>query len=333
MVSCLLACSSNSTKSDLDDKVGKGEPPEWLDSPPQKSGFVYGVGSGDLWGDKADAVRRAGEDARVNLVSQLRVTVSGDFSSTVQETKATDKQTDLVQTVQKTIRSQVPAVALDEVKITDTFFDKKFVYALAELDRQKSAMRIKAQILNLEAQIIDIDDKPRLGTTLEKLRVVLPALTLFTKRERLADQLALVSIERQKPSLSADLEKINDDIYQLFNQLEVRISMTSDGSKAIAEGVVDALTDQGIRISEQGSYDLLLDISTDLRPVEKQGSHFVFADSRVTIKDSGNRILSSFSKKAKGVSGYPRLAQFKAEQSVAKMLANELASALVDRID
>jgi hypothetical protein len=88
-----------------------------------------------------------------------------------------------------------------------------------------------------------------------------------------------------------------------------------------------------MRISDRGAYDLMIQVSAKLRPVEKNGAHFVFADSRVTIKDANNRTLSTFSKQAKGVSGYADLAQAKAERSVAKVLAAELASALVDKIN
>lgn len=339
VVCSLAACVANAPKPSSD--VGSMresnqavlETPDWINNPPQKSGFAYGVGSADLWGDKADAARRAGDSARVNLVSQLRVTISGDFSSTVQERKATGKQTELVQNVQNTIRSQVPAVELDEVRITDTFFEKKFAYALAELDRVKAASRIKDQIADLEQQVVDISNKPRSGTTLQQLRVVLPALPMLAKRDRLAEQLALVSTQRIKPVLSDELQQIEQGIYALFNQLQVRISMTNPGAQEIAAGVVEALTEQGIRISESGSYDLMISVSANLRPVENKGSYFVFADSRVTIKDSDRRILSSFSKQAKGTSGYPELAKAKAERSVANMLANELASALIDRIN
>ncbi|NRA23480.1 MAG: hypothetical protein HRU08_03215, partial [Oleispira sp.] len=80
-------------------------------------------------------------------------------------------------------------------------------------------------------------------------------------------------------------------------------------------------------------HDLMIEVSATLRPVEKNASYFVFADSRVTIKDEDGRILSTFSKQAKGVSGYPELAKAKAERSVAKVLAAELASALVERIN
>ncbi|MEH6450184.1 MAG: hypothetical protein V7765_16035 [Oleispira sp.] len=337
MVCSLAACVANAPKQSSDSRRAENQAsfdtPDWVNNPPQRSGFAYGIGSGDLWGDKADAARRAGDAARVNLVSQLRVTVSGDFSSSVQERKATGKQTELVQTVQNTIRSKVPAVELDEVKVTETFFEKKFAYALAELDRVKAASRLRAQIADLEVQVTTINSKPRSGTSLQKLRILLPALKLFAQRDRLADQLALVGTQRQKPALSNELQQIQDNIYALFNQLRVRISMTDTGAQEIAAGVMEALTEQGMRINNSGDYDLMIQVSAKLRPVEKNGSHFVFADSRVTIKDADDRTLSTFSKQAKGASGYPDLAKAKAERSVANVLAAELAAALVDKIN
>ena len=339
LATTLIACVSNESISTVGvedrrlENQAVFETPSWISSPPQKSAFAYGVGSGDLWDDKADAMTRAADAARVNLISQLRVTVSGDFSSTVQERSATGKQTELVKTVQNTIRSKVPAVEIDEIKITDTFFEEKFAYALAELNRVEASSRMKGQISDLEQQVLLINDKPRSGTTLEQLRVLLPALTLFAQRERLADQLSLVSMDRKKPALSAELQQVEQSILDLFNQLRIRIGMKDQGAQDIASGVIESLTEQGMRIDQSGAYDLLVEVSASLRPVEKSGSYFVFADSRVTIKDVEQRILSTFSKQAKGVSGYPELAKAKAEQSVASMLADELASALVERID
>lgn len=337
IIGSLAACVANAPKSSVEsrraDNQAGFDTPEWVNNPPQRAGFAYGTGSADLWGDKADAARRAGDAARVNLVSQLRVTISGDFSSNVQERKATGKQTELVQTVQNTIRSKVPAVELDEVKVTETFFENKFAYALAELDRVQAASRLRAQITDLETQIVKLNAQPRAGTTLQQLRVVLPALTLFAQRDRLADQLALVGTQRQKPSLSDELQNIQTTIYALFDQLQVRITMTDTGAQEIAAGVMEGLTEQGMRINNRGAYDLMIQVSVTLRPVTKNGSHFVFADSRVTIKDADDRILSTFSKQAKGTSGYANLAKAKAEKSVASLLANELAIALVDRIN
>ena len=328
----LVACKSSPSKpsSGLKDAF---DAPEWVTNIPEQKGMAFGTGSADIWGDKSDAVRRAGEAARVNLVSQLRVTISGDSSADIQERKATGKETELVQTMRNTIRSSVPPVELDEVKITESHIEGKYAYALAALDRQQASSRIRGQIGSLEDEIVAIDKRPRPGDTLEQVRVLLPALKLFAQRERLADQYALVSMQRTKPALNEELANIQRQIYSLFDKLQIRITMKDSGAQEIAAGVIEALTEQGMRIIDQGQYDLMVEVSAILRPLEKDGLHYVFADSRVTIKDSSSRTLSTFSRQAKGASGHAELAQAKAEKSVANMLATELANALVDRID
>ena len=328
----LAACKSSPSKpsSGLKETF---DVPEWVTNTPEQQGMAFGTGSADVWGDKSDAIRRAGEAARVNLVSQLRVTISGDSSSDIEERKATGQETQLVQTMRNTIRSSVPPVELDEVKITESHIEGKYAYALAALDRQQAAARIRGQIGSLEEEIIAIDNRPREGDTLEQVRVLLPALQLFAQRGRLADQFALVSMQRKKPALTEELASIQRSIYSLFDKLQIRITMKDSGAQEIAAGVIEALTEQGMRINDQGEYDLMVEVSVVLRPLAKDGLHYVFADSRVTIKDNNSRTLSTFSRQAKGTSGHAELAQAKAEKDVASMLAAELANALVDRIN
>lgn len=333
LIASLAGCMASAPKKSADAKGNRDIAPDWINDAPERNGFAYGVGSADFWGDKADAIRRAGDAARVNLVSQLRVTVSGDFSSDIQERKATGQQTELVQTVRNTIRSQVPAVELDEVAITESYLEKKYAYALAELDRAKAAARLRRQISDLEDQIKVIGNKPRSGTALQQVRVVLPALKLFAQRDRFADQLALVGTQRQKPALDSELQAIQTTVFGLLDQLQVRIAMTDAGAEEIAGGVIESLTDQGVRVNDRGDYDLLVEVAAKLRPAQRDGSHYVFADSRVMIKDNNGRVLSSFSKQAKGASGYADLAKAKAARNVAKALAAELAVTLVDKID
>ena len=59
IVSSLAACSATSTKTALDtrraDNQASLEVPAWVNNPPQRTGFAYGTGSSDLWGDKGDA--------------------------------------------------------------------------------------------------------------------------------------------------------------------------------------------------------------------------------------------------------------------------------------
>ena len=70
-------------------------------------------------GNPQAAVARATELARVDLVSQLRVTVTGDFSS-LQTMKSGTGQESEVRSISNGVRSQVPTVELNEVKVSDT---------------------------------------------------------------------------------------------------------------------------------------------------------------------------------------------------------------------
>lgn len=330
----LAGCVSSPVKKNHgDERQHAGDVPEWVNNAPERSGFAYGVGSSDFWGDRADAIRRAGDSARVNLVSQLKVTVSGDFSSDVQERSATGRQTELVKTVRNTVRSQVPPVELDEVQITESVISGKYAYALAELDRSAAAERLRRQIEEMDQSVLRIGKLPREGSVLDQARVVIPALKLFVQRQRLEEQLALVSIRRTSPDLPDNVRAVRDTIYDLLDQLKVRVEMTSSDAQEIAGSVTEALTEKGIRVSSSGVYDLLVKISADLRAVERDNTHYVFADSRVQVMDSQGRILSTFSEEAKGASGYPELARKKAAKNVAEYVSEELAVTLVERIN
>ncbi len=107
----LVACQTSPQKSSSDLRA-VFDTPEWVTNTPEQKGMAFGSGSADVWGDKNDAVRRAGEAARANLVSQLRVTISSDSSANIEERKATGRETELVQTMRNTIRSSVPSVEL-----------------------------------------------------------------------------------------------------------------------------------------------------------------------------------------------------------------------------
>ena len=52
--------------------------PVWLIQPPIETGFLYGTGSAEVYaGDQADAAARAKDMARLELVKQIEVNISG----------------------------------------------------------------------------------------------------------------------------------------------------------------------------------------------------------------------------------------------------------------
>lgn len=330
----LTGCVSGNSKpaKDVQQSARAAHMPDWVSQPPRQNGMAYGVGSMEIYGDVAAAVKRASELARVDLVSQLKVTVSGDFSNDTTEISGSGRETQVLRTVRNYVRSQVPPVELDDVVISDTYSDGKYAYALAELDRAQAAAHLRRDMLEVEQQITDIGNLQTSGTRLQQLQPLLPALKLYGKRERLAERLQLVSTSRHAEPLSADLLALQDRIYRQIDQLQVELVATDSGASEISGGVLEALTSQGLRVQEGAGADLRFDVSAALSSKAQDGNQYVFADARLIIRDGSGRVLSSFSKQAKGVSGVADVARQKAAREVAKLIGDELAVTLVDKI-
>ncbi len=334
-VSLLPACAgpdSRSGNTAAEAELAATGQPFWVTRPPLKNGMAYGVGSMEIYGDQAAALKRAVELARVDLVAQLKVTVSGDFSSTTTETSGSGRDSEVQRSVSNYARSQVAPAELDEIITADTYTDGRYAYALVELDRSQAAARLRRDIADVDQQIEDIAVSPLSGTPLQQLRPLLPAVKLFARRERLAERLQLVSMERRAEPASAALRALQQSIYDRIGQLRVTLQATDEGARELLGGVTEALTEQGLKVQSGGQADLLFTVSAALTRKQQGGNYYVFTHSRVSIADADGRVMSSFSKQAKGVSGLPEVARVKAAQAVAALIADELAATLVDKI-
>merc|ERR1711879_357827 len=288
--------------------------------------------------DPAAAIRRATELGRIDLLSQLRVTVSGDFSSTTTETSGTGKLTTVQKNVRNHVRSQVAPVELEDAVLSDSALANGFAYALVELDRTAAAARFRRLISAVDTELDDfaaLTERANVSqqAPLDALRSLLPALDVFARREALASQLELVSQNHQSPALSPEHRALQQQIFQRLDQLRVVLNPLNDSAVAMSGDVLEALTEQGLNISDRGNAaDLVMDLSTELSDKKQGGRVYVFATSRLTIRDAEGRALSSLSQTARGVSGLPDLARQKAAAAVAGLLGEELAATLVDKL-
>lgn len=330
----LTGCVSQPAKpsKDASERAARASTPDWISELPRQSGMAYGVGSMEIYGSLTDATKRAGDLARVDLVSQLRVTVSGDMTVDIQERSGSGRESDVQKNVRNYVRSQVPDVQLDDVQITETHSDGKYAYALAELDRSKAAARLRQQIAGIDEELRRIGAQQPQGTTLQQLQPLLPAMKQFALRDKTSDQLALVSTSRTGVALDDDLRALQQRISGLLDQLTVALVPLDAGAEEVAGGVLEALTRQGLRVENRAGADLVFEVSAVLSSKAQSGSHYVFADTRVTVRDAGGRALSSFSKQARGVSGLPEVARQTAARNVAGLLGDELAVTLVDKL-
>jgi len=324
--------STQSSKASVKEKAGQAMRPGWITEPPRQSGMAYGVGSMEVYGDQAAAVKRATQLARIDLVSQLKVTVSGDFSSSTTEISGTGKETQVQRSVSNYARSQVPEAELDEAGVSDTYGDKTYAYVLVELNRSQAAARLKRDLDEVNQRITEIGSQEVSGSPLQQLRPLLPAVKLFAQRSRLAERLALVSMDRKGAPLSAELRAIQRDIYDRIGALRVAVTAMNGDSENLRGGIIEALTEQGLRIQSGGAADLEFQITTELTSKQQSGNFYTFVDCRVTMMDDEGRAISSFSKQAKGVSGLESVSRQKAERATAELIGEELAVALVDKL-
>lgn len=326
----LAGCSSQAVSPSA--KSTSGKAPHWVTQPPQQSGMAYGIGSMEVYGNPADAVKRATEVARVDLVSQLKVTVEGNFSHSITETKGTNKNTEVQQSVRNYVRSQIPTAELDEVQVADTWVTEQQAYVLVELDRQKAAARLRRDLADLDADLTAIAEQQPQGNRLQQLQPLLPALALFAERDALSERLALVSVNRRGALLPDELSALQTRIYQQIDALVVTLEFSNQAAQQLEGSLLEALTAQGLRVQSAAAADLVFNVKAKQTHKQQGGNHYAFVDTQVTIKDRQARVLNAFSKQAKGVSGMADRAKQKAAHETAKLITNELAVTLADKL-
>jgi outer membrane murein-binding lipoprotein Lpp len=326
----LAACVSNPSKKPT------GGTPHWVVNEPVQGGHVYGVGSAPVYGDPARALQQAQDAARVTMVQKLKVTVSGSLSVDTQEVRQTGQQTQLMKTVRNTISSTIPDAELDNVVVEENFVDQvnKVAYSLVHLDRVKAASKLRQRINELDMQVTALDAKVSASQgTLKQLQGLMPALKWLEQRQRLSEQLQLVDVNNRSVLKDEMLVAVEDRIKALFDALVVNLVPSNAAGSKMRDGLVESLTDLGLRISGQSPH-LTFRYAASLRPVQRAGRFFVFASGKVSIEDNNGRTLSSFTREAKGVSGASNeQAEFKAIQGLADVLGEELVSSFVAKID
>lgn len=306
--------------------------PAWVTQPPHALGKVYGVGSMERYGDSAAAVKRAAEMATADLLSQLKVTIESDYSSSTSYSHGTEQPSAMHTQVSQSVRSRTASAELDEVKTVDTWLDERYAYALVELDRQQAGARLRRDLAELELQLQHYVQLQPTGNRLQQLQALLPALEGLVEHQRLAERLALVSIERYQPSLPSELRSLQQRINQQLDSLTVVLELRNSGARALQAHLIEGLTQQGLRLQSTGPADLHFIVDVELSDQQQKQNYYSFAHSQIIIEDGAGRALSAFSKQARGVSGMPRVARQHAAQQLAELIAQELAVTLVEKI-
>lgn len=304
--------------------------PDWVLSPPTQSGYAYGVGSARIYADAAKAGVEAQNNALQDLIGKMQVSVSGSISI---KTRVANSKLDKL--IEDEVKSQIPKISLKKAEFIARFVDTKnqYVYVLAQLDREKEAFDIAAQITDIELSLSPFSNVSKTLPRLEQWRALKPALKLIEQRKQLSQRFNIVSPNHHSSIIDATFDSLETRIFALIGNLSITVNPLNADAKTTSSTVIKALTNAGFSVSNSTQPDLVVDIRVSMQSDWKDGTHYVFAEGAATIKDSSDRILSQYSSREKGTSSISQeLAESRAFEHIGNRIGKVLADTLMEKL-
>lgn len=259
--------------------------PDWVDSLPGEPGRLYALGTSDLGGSQSEALRRASDRARVEVVSRLRTSVKG---STAIVTKSSTVKVDGKGTgygsrdVRDTVNVSTQAEDLPGLSVERTFIDpaSKTAFALGCLDlgQARGTLNERLQSAKDTRQRLSKEQTRKARWRLRKVKEDLDRL------EELVNMLAAAGTGDLRPALNAEREAVDKRLAQLeaanlpalnLKDLSVSLRCNIDLPGTLQDYLEAQLRLYGFRVRPAGGGDFILDLS--FTGTEK-GPEFLFAD-------------------------------------------------------
>lgn len=307
--------------------------PDWVNNPPRRSGYAYGMASSDVYGSQAKALDTAKDKAKADLLASIRVEVSSSTDYSKNATLIYQGDTLLQETLNQKISSKIPAIELSGLKIISTWVNEsgKEAWALAELDTAKAAEQLLLTLAQLDERILKRGTLPK-ATKLDQIRHLKPTLQELAQRRQLVGQLtflgAATSVDAKKQQA---IEAIELKLAQLFASLGVQLEATTQAANALQPKLAAALTNLGFNLVVKQP-DLRLVMQLNTRKVERGGLVYIDANASTEIKTLDHRTLHVIDAATRAVSSDAGVANSKAITELAEKLADALIESLYQKI-
>lgn len=290
--------------------------PDWVQTPPQRPGFVFGVGAADLSLGYAEASEAAKLSARNEIASTLKLQVGSELTL-----NNVSDETGSRSTFNNNIRIRVPDIALSDIRIVESreVTEHNTLYSLAELDLNAAASRVAQEIRTLLA------DAPRTGVSGDlssQLRQHYQSMLNELQYTSLLQQYRLLG-GKQTFDDSAITQRAEQGA-QFFEQLLIQLDARDELSTGIASNIAAELARRGLRTSASGDKaSLQLQLQSSSRQMARNNAFYCNIKTNATLSTQG-QTLSASSRSAKSVSGDSDLACQKAGEKVAALISREL---------
>jgi len=216
------------------------EAPAWVNTLPTRPGRVYGVGGAALGTSGADALDRAAQNAKIQVVGFLGSGLRGrlSYSDLLRERRSSNHATFFSReaATMDATELDVSATDLPGLVVVERFLDRSgnTAYALVYLDCSVAERVLAERVHLLRAAVTDLLCQPPgsgLQTAIPRLAGI---RSLRSRCRRLTDQAALLQATGLPPAIPAELQRLADDLYRAAAGLRPALTL---GAPAQREGL------------------------------------------------------------------------------------------------
>lgn len=235
----LIAACSSAPKQDPDAQ------PDWVDGNSQQhpsERYLTGVGS-------ADDLNSARDRARADLSKVFQVAINARSSDTQQSTRDASG-TEFREQVARFIDTETRQI-IQGIEIADSWANKQGRhYALAVLNRQTTAARLRQRSQQLDSETQTWIEKSRAATDpLQQIHYASRSIELQLKRQALQQQLQIVDLTGRGLKPKWTIAELESQWKTLLGRLNIRVAAKP---ATFAPQVEAALSELGVNINDQG---------------------------------------------------------------------------------
>ena len=245
--------------------------PEWVDgesSEYPRAKYLTGVGQGD---DRSSAEDRArGEISKIFSTAVVVKTHLNEAERNTTQGGKTDSN--FSQEVSQNVQTASQKV-LEDVSVVETWRDESVqkYYALAVLDREKSATIIKDKLGDLDKQVAQWKESLDAVTErLPKVKAAMKVLAVLRARADLNGELRVVDTSGKGLPSPVDEAVIRPQAAKALSALNVAVDLTGKDSQPVATGIIKGLSGFGLQAkmgnSEDADIIIEADIQTEAKP-------------------------------------------------------------------
>lgn len=309
--------------------------PDWVDGPSTKypeASYLLGVGSGDTR-------QRAEESAYAALARIFRVEIRSatrereDFRQTEK-----GKQIEIDRTVDLRNQTEVSTQkVLEQTRIAERWIDSvsKVHYALAVLDRAKSASALRQRSLDAEMEAREWEARAKKSADpLDQARALHKALLAARKTELYESDIRVIQPTGQGDGLKTRAALLDDQLKTLLSRsFKVDVQIDGPQAAAVRDAILAGLHDKGFTSGGEG--DLLIKGRVGLEETDLKDPKWRYirwtADLTLTHRE-GQREFGRILRSGKEGHLTPKEAERKAQAALQKELSETVGESVLKLI-